>query len=316
MDEMRVVLSEPGRPYDLLLICALTGVVVVLSILGVSSNLVSLIAFPCVFFTPGYALVSAMFPGRTGSIGSMIKTKEGQDSEMSLLERAVASVVLSLVFFAIGGIILGWTPGVLNKSTILAEVLVLNLAFSALAIYRRFQLDEGDEFVLVFELGGSHAGKLNVAEKVILGVVAITLVVAVLAGAGLLWPGIGLEPHTEFYITGPDGSLGTIPQSLVVGANGTVLIAFVNHMGGPIDYNLTLGVMNDESFQNYSSLDLSEAQVLTPGNGYFYETTLLEGSKFSGALTFSFESAGRYQIMFQLSDGQEVQDLWLWVDVT
>jgi uncharacterized membrane protein len=316
MDEMRVVLSEPGKPYDLLLVCALTVIAVILSILEISSNLVSLIAFPCVFFTPGYALVSAMFPGRAGSIGSIIKAEEGQESEMSLLERAVASVVLSLLVFAIGGIMLGWTPGVLNKSTILAEVLVFNLAFSALAIYRRFQLDAGDEFVLVFELGGFGGGKLNVAEKVVLGVVAVTLVVAALAGAGLLWPGIGLEPHTEFYITGPDGSLGTLPQNLAIGANGTVLITFVNHMGGPIDYNLTLGVMNDGTYQNYSTLDLGEAKSLTPGNGYYYQTTLVEGSKFADSLNFSFESAGRYQVMFQLSDGQEVQDLWLWVDVT
>jgi uncharacterized membrane protein len=316
MDEMRVVISEPGRPYDLLLICALTGVVVLLSILGVSSNLVSLIAFPCVFFTPGYALVSAMFPGRTGGVGSLIKAEEGLESEMSLLERVVASVVLSLVVFAIGGIILGWTPGVLNKSTILAEVLVFNLAFSALAIYRRFQLEEGDEFVLAFEIGGHGSGKLNIAEKVILGVVAVTLIVAVLAGAGLLWQGIGLEPHTEFYITGPDGSLGTLPQDLAVGANGTVLITFVNHMGGAIDYNLTLGVMDNEAFQNYTHLDLSDGHVLTPGDGFFYETNLIDSSKFSDTLTFSFESAGRYQVMFQLSDGQEVQDLWLWVTVT
>ena len=313
---MRVVLSAPGRPYDLILICALAGVAVLLSILDISSNLTSLLAFACVFFTPGYALVSALFPGRSASLGRLIKAEEGKESEMSLLERVIASVVLSLLVFAIVGIVLAWTPGGLDKTLVLAEVLVFNLAFSAFAIYRRFKLDKDDEFVLAFELGGRKGGKLNVAEKVILGVVALTLVVAVLAGAGLLWQGIGLEPHTEFYITGRDGSLGTLPQNLAVGANGTVMITFVNHMAGPIDYNLTVGVMEEGAYQNQSSLDWSKSLVLSPGDSYYYETTLLEGSKSTHSLIFSFTSTGSYQVMFQLADGQQMQELWLWVTVS
>jgi uncharacterized membrane protein len=313
---MRVVLSAPGRPYDLLLVCALTGAAVLLSILEIGSLLTSILAFICIFFTPGYALVSAMFPGRSASLGRLFKNDEGLESEMSLLERIIASVVLSLLVFAIGGVLLAWTPDGLDKTTALAEVLVLNVAFSALAIYRRFRLRKDEEFVLAFELGGHQGGKLKTADRVILVVVAVTLVIAVLAGAGLLWSGIGLEPHTEFYITGPDGSLGTLPQSLVVGANGTVLITFANHMGGPTDYNLTIGVMEQDAFQNQSSLDWGNSLVLQPGDSYYYETTLLEGSRFVDSVSFGFTSMGSYKVMFQLDDGQQVQDLWLWVTVT
>ncbi|MDD1747705.1 MAG: DUF1616 domain-containing protein [Methanomassiliicoccales archaeon] len=316
MDEMRVVLSAPGRPYDLLIVCTLTGVAVLLSVLGIISALTSLLAFVCVFFTPGYALVSAMFPGRSASLGKFLKGDESQESEMSLLERGIASVVLSLLVFAIGGIILAWTPGGLNKSTVLAEVLVLNIAVSAVAIMRRFKLDKGDEFVLAFELGGSKGGKLNLAEKIVLGAVVVVLVVAVLAGAGVLWPGIGLEPHTEFYITGADGSLGTLPQSLAVNANGTVLVTFVNHMGGPIDYNLTVGVMENGTFDEFEPLDWTEVLPFPPGIAYYHEVSLLDDGRFSQAMTFRFTNEGEYQVMFLLSDGDEVQDLWLWVTVT
>jgi uncharacterized membrane protein len=141
-------------------------------------------------------------------------------------------------------------------------------------------------------------------------------VVAILAGAGVLWPGLGLEPHTELYITGPDGSLGTLPQNLAVNANGTVLVTFVNHMGEPIDYNLTVGVMDNGTFHESAPLDWTKVLPLSPGISYYYETTLLDGGKLSRALTFSFSSEGDYQIMFLLSDGDEVQDLWLWVTVS
>ena len=313
---MRVVLAAPGRPYDLLLICSLTGAAVLLSILEVTSALTSALAFVCIFFTPGYALVSAMFPGRSSSLGKLLKGDEERESEMSLLERVIASVVMSLLVFAIGGVLLAWTPGGLDKTTALAELLVINIAFSALAMYRRFKLTKGDEFALAFELGGSGGGKLKAADKVVLGVVVATLAVAALAGAGLLWPGIGLEPHTEFYITGPDGSLGSLPQTLRAGADGTVLITFVNHMGAPTDYNLTFGVLVQGAYLNQSAMDWGESLALSPGDSYYYQTTLADGARSANHLSFSFASRGSYEITFQLDDGVDVLDLWLYVAVT
>ncbi len=313
---MKLVLAASGRPYDLVFICALTGLVVLLSIAQVSSNLTSLLAFICIFFTPGYALISAMFPAKSAKFGKLFRNDEGEQSEISLLERVIASIALSLLVFAFGGILLAWSPLGLDKTIALAEVLVFNIAFSALAIYRRFQLPKDQEFNLAIELGATKKeGKLSAVEKVILGVVVVTVLIAILAGAGLLWPGIGLEPHTEFYIAGADGSLGTLPQNLAVGADGIILVTFINHMGEATDYNITIGVMAPDAITNQSLLDWNKNLVLQPGDLYYYETTLSEGLGFAKSLRFSFASVGSYKIVFQLDDSQQVQELWLWVNV-
>ena len=281
--------------------------------MGVASPITSFMAFLCVYFMPGWALVSALFPGRTANLGRLTKA-DTSDSEISLLERLVASVVLSVLVFAVGSISLAWSPGEFGESLLLAEVLLLNVGFSALAMYRRFQLPKDQEFVLSFELGRREA-PFNPAEMAAMGIVAIVGVAAVLIAAGVLGGGVSPEPHTEFFITGPDGSLGSLPQTLAAGSNGTVLVNFVNKMGAEQRYDLVVGVMANGTFLNRTSIDWKSANTMVPGEALEANVTLSEGQAFSRGMAMEFASEGEYQVIFQLGFGAETQLLWLYVTV-
>ncbi len=311
---MRLELAAPGRPYDLALVCAISGLAVLMAIMGWNSPLLWALAFLSVFLLPGWALVSALFPGRSANLGRLVG-QGSKDSEISLLERFMAAVILSLILFAIGGIALAWSPGRFDEGLVLAEVLVLNVGLSALALYRRFQLPKDEEFVMAWELR-KDTRPLGRTEKVVLAIAAAGCVLAVAFGTGMLGGGVAPEPYTEFYITGSDGSLDSLPQTLAAGQNGTVVITFVNNMAKATSYNLTVGVMSGESFLNYSALEWSAVHDLMPGDAYYFEETLLDGWTFEHSLSIRFAGEGTHKVMFILEFEDQVQELWLYVEVT
>ena len=306
------MLAAPGRPYDLILVCAIPGTAVLLSVLGLSSPLISALAFLSVFFLPGWALVSAIFPGRRAGWG---RGKGAEESVISLLERLAASVVLSLLMFALGGIALAWSPLGFQEGLVLAEVLLLNVALAALAMYRRFQLPQDQEFVLAWEWAGKGA-PLSTAERAVAMVIAAAGVTAILIGAGVMGGGVAPEPYAEFFITGPDGSLGSLPQRLSLSQNGTVLVNFVNQMGGERIFELSVGVPLNQSFDSETAIDWDAPQTLHPGAAFVSQHLLPDGGRFSRAFQFGLPAPGVYQVEFHLDFGSERQSLWLFVTVT
>lgn len=307
-------MARPGRPYDLIAICAVAALSALLSAFSVTSEALLIPAFFCVFFAPGYALVSALFPAAKANPPAPAKDAGPLDSEIGLLERIAASVVLSMLMFAIGGISLSWTPSGLTKPAVLAEVTGLTIGLSILAIYRRASVPPGSELDISFDIG--MAGKkLNLAERIVAVVAVAGLVLAGAYAVGLVPGGIGEEPHTEFGLSGPDGNLASLPQQLVTMQNATVRISLSNRMLQAVSYNLTVGVMSNGSYLNSSTIDWSRPQTFLPGNSYYEVFTVLDGQSRTMFLMFSFPVPGKYQIFFTLDYLDHQQQLWLWVDV-
>jgi membrane protease YdiL (CAAX protease family) len=84
-----------------------------------------------VLFLPGYALVTALFPGRDGP---------------GLSHRAALSVGLSLAPALMIGIVLNFFPRGLRLGAIVASLVLFTVAFVAAAYYRRVQLRERERF--------------------------------------------------------------------------------------------------------------------------------------------------------------------------
>jgi uncharacterized membrane protein len=312
---VKVTLAGPGKPYDLILICIIAATAVLLSIFSSPSVLLAILSFICVFFAPGYALISALFPAAIANSPEDIKGGKLLDSEISLLERIAAAIVLSLVMFAIGGISLSWTPSGLAKPVVLMEVMGLTIGLSALAIYRRASLPHDREFVLGFEIGLKGA-KYSRAEKVLVMGVGVALLFAGLYAVGAIPGAIGPEPYTELYITGSDGSLGSLPQAVTHGNDATVRVGIDNHMLQGVSYNLTIGVKSNGTFLNGTALDWSSPLTFVPGDSYYQEFTVLDGGSMARNLIFNFAQPGKYQIFFVLNYLEDQQSLWLWVTVT
>lgn len=307
----RLTLVRPGGVLDLVTICVVGFVTVLLSILAPGSLPLVLLAFFVIFFAPGYAAAALLFPGRDARVGG----DEG-DSNMGLLERIAASIMLSTLFFSIGGLLFAWSPWGLTKLTILMEVLALTIGLSALAIWRRSSLAPGEGFFVSFELnlGG---GRLNRAEKAILVLAVGGLVFAgALAAYSILGNEDAKEPFTELFITGPDGTLATLPQQMVHGSDGAVQVHVKNQMGGPINYTLTIGLAINGSFVHTSPLDWQVLHNLTLGEGYQVQFEVAKGGEYVGDFRFELPDQGRQQVFLSLVFEGQQRDVWLWVTVT
>ena len=102
-----VVFASPQRPFDLLLNMAIAVIAVVMGIAGMHGIILDIIAFYAVFFATGYALVSALFPGRMALLSqSFTLPRVEKTHEITMLERIALSVALSAVILGISGCLL------------------------------------------------------------------------------------------------------------------------------------------------------------------------------------------------------------------
>jgi uncharacterized membrane protein len=311
----RIPLVGPRRPYDLVLISAVVALTVILSQLRVESPMRWLLAFFSIYFAPGYALVSALFPGkRLLLMGTLLLKQEVRRPEVLLLERIVLSFLLSIAVVAISGAIL--FRGLFDLTEVSAglEVLIITVGASIVALYFRSRLAPEDQFSLTLVVAGERAG-LTAAEKVTaVLIVGSLLIVAVVVANGLSGQGTK-ESYTEFYLTGPDGKLSSLPASILVGENASVMIKITNRMNHLDTYNLTIGIENGTSFDELIPLVWEGPKEVRNGTGYYTSIGLEDGEAFMHEFTFQVASSGEYKLSFFLNDGSQEKELWLRLEV-
>jgi len=310
----KITVVAPGRPYDLLGISLILVASVLLSFFKVESPVLWVLAFLSVYFVPGYALVSLIFPSNKVLLLDYLLIKRKMIARnISILERFALSFALSLSIMAISGIIL------LNFSdfdsvAVWIELLIITMGASVFAIVARSRLPPDDQIRFYLTLGGkSH--KFNRAERL----VAVLIVIGIVSASALLVNGIlyakQVEPYTEFFITGPEGSLSQLPSVLGVLANGTVLINIVNHEGKSVTYNVTVGLTNDSTFDSYHSLPFNNTTLLSPKEAYSARINLQNEASVDRNFTFSVGQVGDYRLYFRLQGGERVEELWLWLHI-
>jgi uncharacterized membrane protein len=306
---VRYTIIKPGGMLDLALICLVVFITVLLSIFAPGSLPLELLAFLCIFFAPGWSILAYAFPGSKATV------KEEVQSAMDLLERVAASIMLSMLCFAVGGLLLAWSPFGLTRLTVLLYVLALTIGLSALAARKRSTLPEGEAFSLSIEVARKE-GKMNGWEKgvLVLAVVGILIAGGVAADA-LMRPSESGERFTELFITGLDGKVSSLPQTLSVYLSGTVLVHVRNEMHSSVQYNLTIGIPQDGNFSSIAPSSWQSSHVLAGGEGHSFQFIVDEGEEFSSPFTFRIPAEGRQQVLFSLSFGEENLRTWLWVTV-
>jgi len=304
----RVYLIRPGGFQDLVAICALGLLTVILAIYFPGSVPLVVLAFFCVFFAPGWAMASILFPGSKPATG-------GEEySEMTLPLRVAASVAVSVLMFAIGSLLLAWSAAGLTETTVLLETLVLTVGLSAVAIWRRASLAPGEGLSISMELP-VRGEKLKRSEKVILAISVAGLVLAAAVAIDNVINRAEEGPFTELFITGTDGKVSSLPQTLEAGEDGIVQVHVNNQMGTVVDYALIVGIPMDSDFSNVTDSDWSTPHSLLPGEGYRYNFTILDGQGLLEEFTFNISSVGSHQVLFLLEFDDEALDTWLWVTV-
>jgi len=173
------VLIGPGRPYDLILVCIVVAVAAILPVYYPASPPAWVLGFLAVFFCPGYAMVSALFPGQFEIIPRTFLPHGERTFTITMLERSALAIGLSATAVALATTIM--TRGLLDLTALSVGVLLIALTFiaSAVAASRRSKLMPGDQFAIV--LPTAERRPFNRAEA---GVAAVIIALVMMARGG------------------------------------------------------------------------------------------------------------------------------------
>ncbi|WP_210424946.1 DUF1616 domain-containing protein [Halorussus halobius] len=264
-ETLRDRLGRPGLPVDLL---AVTGYAVVASALlfqpsVYATPLAVALGLPLLFFAPGYALVSALFPGATpddadarasdalaapagrGGVAPRTPTAVHQHG-LSVVERAALGFGVSLALLPVLGVALALSPWSIDPWPVLLSVSAIAVGCSAVGGVRRLRRPPDGRFSLpvrawVGRLRRSlrRGSALDSALTVGLAVAVVLSVAAM--GYAVAAPAPG-ESHTDVSLLTRDATGELVaedyPRTFERGASEPLVVEVTNHEGEPTDYSV------------------------------------------------------------------------------
>lgn len=184
-----------------------------------------ILGLPFILFFPGYTLIAALFPKKSG---------------LDAIERVALSFGLSIAVVPLIGLVLNYTPWGIRLYPILVSLTVFIAAMSAIAWYRRHGLPEQEKLNLILNLS------LPRQESRLDRALSIVLILAIVGAIGTLGyviasPRVG-ERFTEFYILGLEGKAEGYPTELTVGEEGRVILGITNREHEIMGYEVKIKV--------------------------------------------------------------------------
>lgn len=241
----------------------------------------------CLLFFPGYALISALFP-RQGTL--------------SLLERAVLGIGLSIAIVPLIGLGLNYTPWGIRLNPILIAVASFIFAAALAGIIRQQLMPAEQRFAITFNWSWDAIPGAKRASKIL--VMLGCLAVLALAGLGI-YQLVTLPPvqqPTEFYILNAEGRAQDYPRQVKAGDPVNVTVTVINHEAATADYLVRI---------TCAGVAVKEAPA----------GRLAPGQKWAGQVSFVLQTVGLNQkVDFQLyKDGAAEpyfkDPLYLYLDV-
>ncbi len=244
----------------------------------------------CVLFSPGYTLISALFPAKGRLEGT---------------ERLALSFGLSLAIVPLIGLILNFLPWGIRFVPILFSLFGFIIIMSAIALYRKSRLLPEERFDVDFRARLAGVGSKWSAQGPWDKLLVVLLVGAVVVTVGTVVYAVSTpraaEKFTEFYILGPGGKAQDYPREVILGLSTNVTVGVINHEMQTVNYHI--------------DVDIDGQNVVRIGN-----LTLQQEQKWEQLVSFNATKAGDNQsVQFQLfrDDNQTApyRTLQLWLDV-
>jgi uncharacterized membrane protein len=271
---------------DLLLVVIASLVAVPLAFFWGGSPVGLVLGLIFALFSPGYALVAAVFPKR---------------HDLDIVRRLALSFGLSIVVVPFIGVFFNYTRWGINLYSMLLSLLAFIIVAAIVAWFRRRRLPPEERFEPRFCLrlsqfwGGHHLldrALLVLLVVVIIGAMGTLVYVARLPDTG--------QAFTEFYLLGPEGKAENYPDVIVLGEEAAVTLGVVNREGVVTDY--------------YIRIFIEGKRVAEVATG-----TLADEEEWEQRVSFAPLGVGEEQkVEFWLYNGNEnipYHVLELWVDV-
>lgn len=268
----------------LILLNLLNAILIPMFIFVPSSIFRIILVIPFLLFVPGYTLLAAIF------------VRKG---EISVIEKVVFSIGLSLVIEVLIGLFLNYTSWGIRLEPVLYSICAFVFLISIVAWLRQGRLTKNERSGIELNLAWLNLGKRSYR------VITIVLITAIFgAFASLTYiaatPKIG-ETFSEFYILGQPGKTGNYPNTLKIGDEGHVYVGIVNHERTEVSYSI---------------------KVLKSDNTTIFVGPLMlsDGQNWEGEVSFLATLPGENEkVEFMLyRDGEEqpYRELHLWINIT
>lgn len=315
-------------PVDLLLITLVTGglFVFVTGSSPDSAHFQAAFGFLFVFFVPGYALVSVLFPGSS----TTEKTNETVRGAPTVGERLLLAVGLSVVIVPAVGLILSYSALGLEPTVLIYTVGLVSLALVCAAVVRRLQLPPTQQFHIAISirtapdriwdwLGGANTRwEVGLNLLVVVGVVFVTVGI----GAAIVSPGHG-EQYTEFSVqpvdqTAIDTDTEPLSEDLTLDDGSEFLLGITNREHEQKEYTVIVELHRLEgSGSNATVVEREEIQRLSTS----LEQTESYEARISADPTMTGEGLRMTFLLYPDSPPEDpstenaYRSLYIWVDV-
>ncbi len=207
------------------IINGLTGLLILIIALFPQNVLRIVLGLPFVLFSPGYILITALFPRK---------------ENLSDIERIALSFGLSLAVVPLNGLVLNYLPWGINLTSILYSLSIFIILTSVAAWLRQRKLSEDEKFSVRISFG-SWSGQ-NLLGKVL----SVVLVFTVIGLLGVIVYTIAVprtsDQYTEFYVLNMEGKATNYTDELRPGETGYVILGVINHERQVVSYTIEIQI--------------------------------------------------------------------------
>lgn len=234
--------------WDLFAVAFAAGITILLALRPDVGNVLAYLRVPLgflfVFFLPGYAITTVLFPGSGDAA-----VHPDNHTEVNAVERLVLSVGLSIAVVPLAGLFWNFTPWGIGLMQVIGSVAGITIVAAAVASYRRWQVPPMQRFepslsasierVLRVHRTSPRRGRL-------LNIAIALLLVSSAAGiaVGITFPGEG-ERYTEFYLLSENPETGNLtasgyPTEFDLGDQKPIVIGVENNEHRTVNYTVVI----------------------------------------------------------------------------
>lgn len=245
--------SRAAVPIDLVAIVVVCGFVTFFMLQGIKTQSIRiLLGAVFVLAAPGYAIASALFPhgGPTDKIASFSIDRNEETIRITLVERLVVSVGLSIAVVPLVGLLLSYTQWQFDPTAITVAIACLTVTAAIAGAIRRWSIPIDQRFKISVVSAPTHLaafiGEARTHREDALAVIITLVLVVSAAGIGFAATGPGNgERFTEFYIQAENPESGEFepdayPDKWASGEPVDVVVGLTNQEGETVDYTIVV----------------------------------------------------------------------------